>query len=376
MDAGRIIHTFVIAAMLCSVTAQQTVASGHAQRSNVSPEIGSDRRVTFRLTAPDASRVSVTYASSTSQLVTGAGTTLAMEKTDAGWIAVTAPLAPDIYAYRFTIDGKTRNDPASARFIEELAGDRTSAFAVPGALWTTTGAPAGDVTRHRYESAAIGGTESYCVYTPPAYDPRGSRAYPVLYLLHGMADNEYTWVTSGGVNVTLDNLIAQGTATPMVVVMPLGYGGSGAALTELAPFERALLEEIIPRVEAAYRVSRTRDGRAIAGVSMGGSQAIAIGLRHADTFAWLGSLSGAFGLDAPSAPAGPLLPDRFRSIYLGWGAADSLAPANRALAADLRRRGAVVTTEEVPAAGHVWPLWRKMLADLLPRLFTARQSST
>jgi enterochelin esterase family protein len=325
------------------------------QRAVDAPEIGSDRRVTFRLVEPNATRVDVILAASPSALGTGAGTRLAMRNDGGVWIAVSEPLVPDIYAYQFAVGGKTFNDPAATRFIEEFAGDRTSAFAVPGALWTTTGAPEGVVTRHSYASAAIGGS-------------RGSTSYPTLYLLHGMGDNAYTWVTNGGVNVTLDNLIAQRKATPMVVVMPLGYGGSGGALMELAPFERALLDEIVPQVEKTHRVSRDRGTRAIVGVSMGGSQAMSIGLRHADAFAWLGSLSGAFDTGTPAEVA-TVDRDRFALIYLGWGASDSLAPGNRQVAAKLKSRGAVVTASEAPGVGHVWPLWRQMVGDVLQRLF-------
>ena len=167
-------------------------------------------------------------------------------------------------------------------------------------------------------------------------------------------------------NVTLDNLIAQRQAVPMLVVMPLGYGGSGAALMELAAFERALLDEIIPRVEKSYRVSRARIGRAIVGVSMGGSQAMAIGLRHASAFGWIGSMSGQLQSDELQLPGDP---NQFALIYLGWGASDPLAPRFRQFAERLNDRGAAVTTSETPDLGHVWTLWRQMAADVIRQLF-------
>jgi enterochelin esterase family protein len=325
--------------------------------------------VTFRLSATNATRVEVTFAASPAELVRGAGTTLEMRPAGGGvWVATTAPLPPDIYAYRFTRDGTSTNDPLNPRFIEEFAGDRTSAFAIPGALWTTTGAPEGRVTRHSYTSATIGAVEEYVVYTPAGYDDRPTTLYPTLYLLHGMGDNAFTWVTNGGVDVTLNTSIAAATAAPMVVVMPLAYGGSGATLIDHDAFERALLQEIIPLIEKRYRISRDRRARAIAGVSMGGAQALSIGLRHAGTFAWLASLSGAFGDDAPALPPA-IERDRFALIYLGWGASDTLAAGNRRVVADLLGRGARPRTNEVPGMGHVWPLWRRMIADLLQVLF-------
>ena len=188
-----------------------------------------------------------------------------------------------------------------------------------------------------------------------------------------MGDNAHTWMTNGGVNVTLDNLIAQGRATPMVVVMPLGYGGSDLFAYER--FERALVEEIIPRVEQTYRVLRRRDARAVAGISMDGSQAMSLALRHADMFAWIGSFSGAFQMGAAghlAALRAPLARGQFALIYAGWGAADSLALVNRRFVADLTSRGATVTTNEVAGLGHVWPLWRQMAGEFLQRVFRTK----
>ena len=354
--------------MLVVLCAAGVAAGVNAGPQHPSPEIGSDRRVTFRFRATDAVRVEVTFAPSPSELVRGAGTTLPMRLRDGLWTATTAPLAPDIYAYHFTVDGKRIGDPSAARFIEEFGGDRTSAFAVPGALWTTTRAPAGAITRHHYASAAIGGEEEYYVYTPPGYDARAAPTYPTLYLLHGMADNAHTWITNGGVNVTLDNLIAQRRAVPMLVVMPLGYGGAGDALLELVPFERALLEEVIPQVERTYRVSPDRAARAIAGVSMGGSQALAIAGHDAEMFAWVGAMSGDLQAELPRLSGGP---HEFALIYLGWGARDPLAPRSVQLADRLKAGNVAVTTTETPDLGHVWTLWRQLAADLLQRLFTS-----
>lgn len=298
-----------------------------------------------------------------------------MRKSGDVWTVTSQPLTPDIYSYQFTVDGKTFNDPVNPRFIEEFDGVRTSTFSVQGAVWTTTGAPEGAITRHSYPSSAIGGIEEYYVYAPPGYDAKRQEPYPAVYLLHGMGDSARTWITNGGVDITLNNLIAQGRARPMVVVMPLGYGDP-TGLLKLQNFERALIEEMIPQAETGYHLSRSRTGRAIAGVSMGGAQAMSIGLGHPETFASIGSFSGAFQM-APLAPfqdpASPVLrPGRFDLIYVGWGAADSLAPLNRELTANLAARGVAVTRVEVPNAGHVWPLWRQMVGEMLRLVFQTR----
>jgi enterochelin esterase family protein len=337
----------------------------------VSPEVGADRRVTFRLVAPDASRVVVAIAVSPSQFSINNYETLPMRQESGVWIGTTESLAPDIYAYAFGVDGKVVSDPANSRFIEEFGEVQTSAVVVPGALWTTPAARAGEVTRHSYESAALGKTEEYVVYTPPGYDATRAEPYPVLYLLHGMGDNAYTWVSNGGVHVTVDNLLAQGRATPMVVVMPLSYGGTGSALMAFDSLEPAMVKEIVPRIEASYHVARTRERRAIAGVSMGGSHAVTLALRQPDSFAWVGSLSGAFQMGSPAdfLSKRPIAADRFALMYLGWGAEDDLAYLSQELAAGLRARGAVVTANEVAGVGHVWPLWRQMIGEFVPLLF-------
>jgi enterochelin esterase family protein len=369
----HVVWMSVSAALLAAVQAPGQVPASPQPSAVVSPEVGSDRRVTFRLIAPGAASAAVTGLASSPSQAAKEGRMLPMRRDGDVWIATTEPLLPDIYAYRFTVAGRTFNDPANSRFIEEFAGDRTSAVAVPGALWTTPAARTGSVTRHSYRSAAVGGDEEYYVYTPPGYEANRTASYPALYLLHGMGDNAHTWVTNGGVNVTLDNLIGQSRANPMVVVMPLGYGGSD--LFAFEPFERALVEEIIPQVTQTYRVSGSRDARAVAGVSMGGSHAMSVALRHPDLFAWVGSLSGAFQMGAAAhlaARRGPMVPGQFALIYAGWGTADALTPINRRFVADLRSRGATVTTDEVPGLGHVWPLWRRMAGEFLQRVFRTK----
>ncbi len=184
-------------------------------------------------------------------------------------------------------------------------------------------------------------------------------------------------MTSGGVDITLNNLIAQGKARPMVLVMPLGYG-SPDGLVRFENFERALLEEVIPQVERAHNVSRDRTARAIAGVSVGGAQAVSIGLRHDGAFGWIGSFSGALqmlALAGPSALSDPMRsaldPGQFGLVYVSCGATDRLAALSRALTDDLRARGFKVTSVEVPGVGHVWPLWRQSVADMMQMVFQA-----
>jgi len=340
-----------------------------------SPEVGPDRRVTFRLSAPAAKKVQVVnLAPSPSQARNFKFVTLPMRMIDGIWTATSDPLSPDIYAYQFAVDGRTINDPLNPKVIVEFDG-KTSTFSVPGALWTTPGAPRGAVSHYSYRSAAVEGQEDYYVYTPPGYDAKRQTPYPVLYLLHGGGDVAYTWVTNGGVAVTMNNLLAAGNATPMVIVMPLCYG-SPRRLTQFPVFERALLQEIVPRVERSINVSKEPAGKAIAGVSIGGGRAISIGLRHPESFAWVGSFSGDFydGLVANPDPVAELVrlavrPERFALIYVSYGGAEAWSRDGRRLADLLAAQGAKVSSTEVPNLGHVWPVWRQSVAELLQKLF-------
>jgi enterochelin esterase family protein len=362
----------------------------------VSPEVGSDRRVTFRLRAPNAREVEVTLA----------GKRLPLQKDDQGvWSVTTDPLDPDIYTYSIVVDGATIIDPSNRQFQTSFAGFQTM-FAVPGsAPWLpASGVARGAVARHRFHSAVANDDRDFFVYTPPGYDVRRSQPYPVLYLLHGLGDDAERWVNGGAGHVILDNLIAQKRAVPMIMVAPLGYGTStgpagGRGAQNLIGYSRILLDEVMPVVERSYHVSRDRRDRAIAGLSMGGAEALYVGLNHLDRFASIASFSGALMLfpaaipDAPAPAPGrgrggpatispaaldqtfPTLSARansdIRLLWIACGTADGLIGVNRQFKTWLTSKGVRFTEQEIPDVGHVWPLWRQNLADLAPRLFRA-----
>jgi len=365
-----------------------------------SPEVGADGKVTFRLRAPQATEV----------LVTGVGRQpLPLEKDAQGvWSVTTGVLESDIYDYHFQIDGVTVTDPANPHTKPTYRGTGQSLLLVPGPnTWTPApGLARGSITRHFYHSAAAEDDRDYWVYTPAGYDPKRKEAYPVLYLLHGLNDEAYCWIGSGA-NVILDNLIAQGKTKPMVVVMPLGYGKSGAsgAMREdmMQTYSRTVLEEVMPQVEKGYNVTRDRTKRAIAGLSMGGAESTFVGLNHLDKFAWIGSFSGAYVMwpiprsaapagvsPAPGvAPAGrgrgpsltvegiakifPALDAKanaqIKLLWVDCGTDDSLLAVNRQFKAFLDSKGVKATYAEVPGYAHVWPLWRRSLTDFAPLLF-------
>jgi enterochelin esterase-like enzyme len=359
-----------------------------------SPEVGADSTVTFRLMAPNAMAVAVRGITQQS---------LAMQKDDMGvWSATTAALKPDLYTYSFDVDGLSILDPSNTRFSSAYRRMGQNLVLVPGDMpWTPLpNVPRGVVSRHVFQSRIADDERDFIVYTPPNYDSKRREPYPVLYLHHGWLQDTNAWVDDGAANVTLDTLINQGKAVPMIVVMPHAYGtAAGPADIDhedmLPMYTRILLEELMPQVEKQYNVSTAPAGRAMAGLSMGGAESMHTGLNHLETFAWLGSFSGAFNtwpLTRPSRDAtaggGPrfsLAEDRIPSqfpqlaedsnaqiklLWIACGTADFGAlPTNRQFKKYLDSIGIKVTYTETPDIGHTWPFWRRNLADFVQLLF-------
>jgi enterochelin esterase-like enzyme len=344
----------------------------------VSPDVHSDGSVTFRFRSPNAKEV---------ELDREGVEPSPMKKDDQGvWNITTAPLAPDYYGYSFVADGVRLLDPENPLLVPNLLS-RGSAVHVPGPLslpWELNDVPHGEIHHHFYLSAAGEDDRDYYVYTPPGYDAAAKKTYPVFYLLHGFSDDASAWTAVGHANVILDNLIAQGKAQPMIVVMPLGYGtmafvhlGWNAwSHTELRDrnfkkFTDALLTEVMPRVESEYRTTKDRGGRAIAGLSMGGSESLLTGLNNLDKFAWIGAFSSGgiptdFSKDFPSLDA--KANEQLRLLWIACGTEDHLITLNRDLRAWLKTKGIKVTEIETPGM-HSWMVWRRNLAEFAGLLF-------
>jgi enterochelin esterase-like enzyme len=344
----------------------------------VSPEVDKERRVTFRLKAAEAKDVKVRCE--------GVKAT-AMQKDDQGvWSLTTEPMEPDIYVYSFTIDGVHAIDPANALIKYNLL-NIDSQVHVPGPkelLWEINDVPRGELHRHFYKSAVAGDERDFIVYTPPGYDPAGSKRYPTLYLLHGYSDDTTAWSTVGCANIILDNLIARKQARPMIVVMPLGYGTMEIVKAgwqrvrnrELweknqKQFREALLNEVIPQAEAAYRISAEQKSRAIAGLSMGGSESLQVGLSAQDKFGWIGAFSSG-GLNTNFVSQFPNLDekanDKLRLLWIGCGTEDGLMKNNRDLHEWLTSKNIRHTWKESLGA-HSFRVWRRYLGEFAPLLF-------
>jgi enterochelin esterase family protein len=304
------------------------------------------------------------------------------------WTVTTQPLTPEIYGYHFEADGDTRLDPRNPHTTINLI-NISNMLTVPGDTpqpWEITDVPHGTLNHYVYTSATVLGLpanqSAYYVYTPPGYDAKAKKPYPVLYLLHGWSDNEMGWPAVGRANLILDNLLAAGKIKPMVVVMPLGYGDiefvrghnvwdDPATIdhnTNL--FTQALLTEVLPRVEAEYHVSKDRNDRAIAGLSMGGLESLQIGLTHTGQFAWIGGFSSAVHNLNYTQQLASLDPKaaNLRLLWIACGTEDHLIEPNRKFIAFLKSKDMPVTQIETPGL-HTWLVWRDNLTHFAPLLF-------
>lgn len=349
----------------------------------ISPDVHADSSVTFRFRAPAAQEV---------RLAREGAQPVVMQKDEQGvWSVTTAPLPPDYYGYSFIADGVRLIDPSNPLLKPNLLATENMVHVPgPGSLpWELNGAPQGEIHHLFNKSTVAGDYRDFYVYTPPGYDPAGKQTYPVLYLLHGFSDDASGWTAVGKANVILDNLIAQGKARPMILVMPLGYGTmefvrpgedtwSNIELRDrnFKKFTEALLTEVMPRVESEYRVQKDRNARAIAGLSMGGSESLLTGLNNLDKFSWVGAFSSGgipedFPADFPtldSEAKGAKANQQLHLLWIACGTDDHLITLNRSLRAWLKSKDVQHTAIETPG-GHVWMLWRRNLADFASLLF-------
>ena len=376
--AGLILATFTAAAQVPANGAPEAPAL-------VSPEVHPDRTVTFRYRAPEAREVALT-----GKLAGGTNHQILLSKGSNGvWSVTVGPVAPEIYGYRFDVDGVSVTDPSNPAMqmaygncqveVPDSGGDGL-------AFYDAKQVPHGTVRIETYYSTAIKATRQLWMYTPPGYDASKDR-YPVLYLLHGGGNEGGSWVNSGRENYILDNLIADGKAVPMIIVTPLGYarpglnlgptngaarGPSGAEQTSL--IQQDLLNDVMPFVEKNFRTLNDPDHRAIGGLSMGAAQSIAVGFTHLNLFHNIVLMSN--GVEN----ADQVYPDFFANsaatnktlkfLWLGVGSEDPLVGDRvRALEATFKAKGIQHDYWVLPGAVHEWIVWRTGLYTAAPKLF-------
>jgi enterochelin esterase-like enzyme len=348
------------------------------QRPVTSPEVAPDRRVTFRLRAPDATAVTLSgeFMSGSKPLV---------KDPDNIWSFTTDSLLPEIYGYNFTIDGVKTIDPSNPEVkTGSTAQTIQSILEVPGetpAFYDARPVPHGEIRTEWYESKSLHATRRLTIYTPPGFDASGRTHYPVLYLLHGANADEAAWTKLGRVNLILDNLLAEKKIKLFLVVMPFGYGASpgsepfdGNFAGISTTFSKDLLGDVIPYVEARFPVYADRDHRAIAGLSMGGVESLTIGLNHLELFSYVAGFSAAvrpadFPRDFAAFSANPQeVNKKLHLLWLGVGQQDNLFGATDSFSKFLdtaQIKHAYQTSE----GAHTWIVWRRYLRDFAPLLF-------
>ncbi len=341
-----------------------------------SPEVHSDRSVTFRMEAPKASEVSL-YGD-----WMPVGSKENMTKDAAGLWSITAgPLPPSIYIYNFIVDGVNVADPVNPRIKLRSRGSASMVEipADPTALWEARDVPHGTVEINWEKAKALNGeTRWIWVYTPPGYEKERDRKYPFLYLFHGSNDTAAGWTLAGQANFILDNLIAAKNAVPMIVVMPYGHAVPFGAPREqqaknTAMFEDYLLKDVIPLAETKYRIAPGRENRAIAGLSMGGGQSLAIGFQHLELFSAIGAFSSAVPADFETRFAAVLKDSagtnqKLKTVWIGCGRQDSLFDRSSKLS-ELLNAHHVRNTFRATEGAHTYTIWRQYLGEFAPLLF-------
>lgn len=353
----------------------QTPASTNVPMSEF-PKVDDQHRGYFQLNAPDAKEVLVDICS----------TKFPMTKDENGlWSVVTDPLVVGPHYYALVVDGVRVNDPASEAIYG--CGYYASVLEVPegpeGDYYRfDKDVPHGQVRECQYWSSLEGRVRRCYVYTPAAYET-GNDSYPVLYLQHGMAENETGWHMQGKMANILDNAIASGEAKPMIVVMDNGncdynFGAKAGEGFDAfgASFENVLIEDIIPWVEKTFRARTDRLGRAMAGLSWGGKQTFDIGLKHTDKFAYLGAFSGAIfvmpGADAKTLYDGVFADaakfnDDVKVLFMSNGTEEGLG--GMALDAMFDAAGIRYTRYVSPGTAHEWLTWRRSLDQYIRLIF-------
>jgi enterochelin esterase-like enzyme len=375
---------------LGSLTFGQQSLSG--SQSIVSPEIHGDNTVTFRVEAPGAEEVKISGDWMPAEgWVPGSAEMTKGEKDI--WTYTSGVLSPELYSYTLTVDGFKSVDPNNPFIVRDVASVM-NIFIIEGEqadLYKVQDVPHGTVSRRWYNSPTLNMDRRITVYTPPGYE-NNNEEYPVLYLLHGAGGDEEAWITLGRTAQIMDNLIAQGKAKPMIVVMP-----NGNVIQDAAPGEghegfykpqfmvpktmdgtyEAAFPDILNFVEAHYRVIRNKKNRAIAGLSMGGFHSLHISRYYPDTFDYIGLFSAAIlpnqnvshkvynNIDETLKEQ---MENGYSLYWIGIGKTDFLYDAVTEYREKLDTLGMKYTYRETEG-GHIWKNWRVYLSEFVPFLF-------
>lgn len=330
-----------------------------------SPEVAPDHSITFK------------YYSRTAQRVYLSGEFLAKpvpmsHDTSGLWSVKVPPVTPDIYPYSFWVDSVLIADPNNS-YVFANERFKRSLVEVPGdqpLIHSLQNVPHGKVTYCYYQSSTLQATRPLLIYTPPGFDSNNKKKYPVLYLIHGGSDTEETWTKVGRVHFIADNMIAQGKATPMIIVMPY----ANVRPKPMPDFTRDVMSDIIPYVEANYPVIKEGKGRAIAGFSVGGGQTLNIGLTNTDKFAYVCSYAPFTGTDefkknfTDWTPNVSAMNKQLKLFTISVGTADFLYESvNRDITMFKEKK--INLEPYIVPGGHTWMNCKLFVAKTLQQIF-------
>ena len=354
----------------------------------VSPDIKSDNSVTFSLYAPEATNVTLNGS------WMAQGTTGTFEKNSEGvWSITVGPLEPSMYHYNLIVDGVRAIDPGNPK-AQRDGVNYASTLIIPGTgseIFEVNNVPHGALSKVWYNSPSLGLYRRMYIYTPPGYEENNEK-YPVLYLLHGGGGDEDAWSSLGRANYILDNLIAQGKAKPMIVVMTNGNSDQTAAITDrkLAPtagamntmasnvFPNSLINDVMPYIEKNYRTINNKENRAIAGLSMGGLQTQIISANNPGLFDYMGVFSMGIQMELGEVTTNLIKSydenldkvkrNNYKLFYIAVGVEDFVYEGVKLLREKLDEHDFKYIYNET-SGGHTWANWRNYLSDFAPRLF-------
>ncbi|HEY0076896.1 MAG TPA: alpha/beta hydrolase-fold protein, partial [Abditibacteriaceae bacterium] len=371
----------VAAATQFSASAQTNAAAPKAAPASTNirgaefPRVESDGRVRFRINAPNAQKVQFDLGK----------TYDAVRDAEGFWTATTEPQVPGFHYYFLIIDGVRVADPASETFFGW--GKQSSGIEIPdkdGDFYAPKDVPHGEVRERWYFSKTTQAWRRIFIYMPPDYDTNRDARYPVLYLQHGSGEDERGWSNQGRVSFIMDNLLAEGKAKPMLIVMEKGYAwkpGEAADSRDSGTLGEVFTKDLIPFIDATYRTLPNRENRALAGLSMGGAQSFRIGLANTDLFASIGGFSGGSGFgggafDTKTAFGGVMADaeafnKKMRVVFLSVGTAedDRFQSSLRSYREATQKAGIKTTFYESPGTSHEWLTWRRSLREFAPLLF-------
>ena len=387
-----ILISAVLAMIGTPVFAQQSF--DFSRRNIISPEISSSNTVTFKLLAPNAKEVKVSGDWIPSEGWIPGSKSLTKDENGI-WSYTTEPLASELYSYSFNVDGLKVLDPNNVYANRDIA-NIMNIFIIGGGqadLYKVSNVPHGSVTRAWYNSETLGVSRRLTIYTPPGYES-STEKYPVFYLLHGAGGDEEAWMALGRASQILDNLIAQGKAKPMIVVMPNGHTANASAPGEsdkglykpdmstmmrsgFAGEMESSFKDIIKFVESTYRVKADKENRAIAGLSMGGLHSMVISANYPNTFDYVGLFSAATGIDPRNnsemykdfdAKLKKQKENGLKLYWIGMGKSDFLYNSGIEFRKKLDGIEMKYTYRESDG-GHIWKNWRIYLTEFVPLLF-------